>query len=180
MFPPALRTSYSMPDTMRDNMKKLSQIFSDDIDISLRPTEKTLQMSQLTYDNEEKYGFAYSEEEMAKMNFFNVNAFWHIGISDPYPDESTIVEAQNQLLGDEEFTLEKLVYPKQRYAKGVIPMQIYIPSKQVMLKIIRACIGCDEVGDLWFNRKTPITKISSESTTPLKSRRGTIIKKKKI
>lgn len=55
---------------------------------------------------------------METMKFFNVNSFWHIGISDPYPDESTIVEKENQLLGDKELTMDKLVYPIERYVDG--------------------------------------------------------------
>ena len=62
MFPPALRTAHNSPDKMRDNMKKLSAIFLSDIDISLRPTEKTQLLSSLTYDNEQKYEFAYTEQ----------------------------------------------------------------------------------------------------------------------
>lgn len=73
-------------------------------------------------------------------------------MSDPFPDEATVIEQDNQLLGDQKLTMENLVYPKERYKKGIIPLQIYIPSKQIMLKMIKACIGCESKEDLWFNR----------------------------
>ena len=80
-----------------------------------------------------------------------VNTFWSIGISDPFPDESTILEQENQLFGTQKFELEKYVYPTFRYIKGQSPMQIYMPSKQILLKLVRACIGCSNESELWFN-----------------------------
>ena len=48
---------------------------------------------------------------------------------------------------------EHLVYPESRYIKGMIPFVIYIPKKEMMMKMIRACFGVKKVEDLWFNQK---------------------------
>lgn len=42
------------------------------------------------------------------------------------------------------------VYADSRYRKDNSPNCIYIPSRKVMLKIMRACIGVTEEKDLWF------------------------------
>jgi len=57
------------------------------------------------------------------------------------------------MLGDKEFTAEKLIYPAYKYNKEWSPTCVYIPSKQMLLKIIRACMGVLKVEDLWFNRQ---------------------------
>ena len=46
---------------------------------------------------------------------------------------------------------DKLVYPEFRYIKGQVPYCIYIPRKEIMLKLMRACIGVTREEDLWFN-----------------------------
>jgi len=38
---------------------------------------------------------------------------------DPFPDESTVIEKDNQLLGNEPLKIDKLIYPLQRYRKDV-------------------------------------------------------------
>jgi hypothetical protein len=43
-------------------------------------------------------------------------------MSDPFPDEGTIIDKGNELVGDENLSIESLVYPKERYKKGVLPM----------------------------------------------------------
>jgi len=42
------------------------------------------------------------------------------------------------------------VYADTRYCKEHSPHCIYIPSKKLMLKIMRACIGIKNAKDLWF------------------------------
>ena len=42
------------------------------------------------------------------------------------------------------------------YRKGIIgttysPPCIYLPTRNVMFKLMRACIGVKYAGDLWFN-----------------------------
>ena len=71
-----------------------------------------------------------------------VNTFWSIGMSDPFPDESTILEQESHLFTNVEFNINNPVYPKFKYVKDQIPFMIFIPSKQFMMKLMRSCIGC--------------------------------------
>ena len=82
------------------------------IDISLRPTDKTNELSEISISNERKYGFSYSKEELNDLKSYNVNTFWSIGLPDPFPDESTVIETNNQLLGNKPLTIDKLIYPQ--------------------------------------------------------------------
>jgi hypothetical protein len=43
-----------------------------------------------------------------------------------------------------------LVYLESRYFPESSPLCIYIPKKEVMLKIMRACIGAKKTSDFWL------------------------------
>ena len=47
-------------------------------------------------------------------------------------------------------TQEDLVYRSDRYAEDFSPYVIYYPSKLVLFKLMRACIGVTNEDDLWF------------------------------
>ena len=47
-------------------------------------------------------------------------------------------------------TQEDLVYRGDRYVKGTSPYVIYYPSKLMLFKLMRACIGVEREEDLWF------------------------------
>jgi len=78
--------------------------------------------------NEKKYGFCYTKGELWDLKPFHVNTFWSIGMPDPFPDESTVIEKDNQLLGNEPLQLGKLIYPEARYRKNIHILSIYVPS----------------------------------------------------
>ena len=44
-----------------------------------------------------------------------------------------------------------LIYSNCRYTADTSPSTIYIPSVEVMFKIMRACIGITNVNDIWIN-----------------------------
>jgi len=44
-----------------------------------------------------------------------------------------------------------LAYKKSRLDQGNSPWVLYIPSNQVMFKLMWACIGVYNKSDLWFN-----------------------------
>lgn len=75
-----------------------------------------------------------------------------MGLPDPFPDESTVMDTNNCYNDpNSKFTVEDMVYPKSRYFDEYSPMIIYIPSKPMMVKIMRACMGCQSPADLWIN-----------------------------
>ena len=45
-----------------------------------------------------------------------------------------------------------LVYPESRYVEGCSPIMMFIPGKHLLFKMQRACLGCKNENDLWFNR----------------------------
>ena len=50
------------------------------------------------------------------------------------------------------WNIEDLVYPASRYIEEGSPKCIYIPSQEIMLTIMRACVGVKDPEHLWFNR----------------------------
>ena len=71
-------------------------------------------------------------------------------MADPFPDEATVADTENMTIIDEEISLDKLVYPASRYNEHH-PRPIYIPSRYLMIKMIKSCMGCRTKDDLWFN-----------------------------
>ena len=72
-----------------------------------------------------------------------ISSFWALGLADPFPDESTNIDEDNALLGQNDLCIHHLVYPKQRYVEGESPARIYNPTKHMLVKMMRACIGCE-------------------------------------
>ena len=44
-----------------------------------------------------------------------------------------------------------LVYHEKRYNPDESPKHVYVPTKELMFKMIRASIGITDIHDLWFN-----------------------------
>ena len=44
-----------------------------------------------------------------------------------------------------------LIYKIQRFSEENSPMIVYLPSKQLLFKMMRACFGCQTKEDLWIN-----------------------------
>lgn len=56
--------------------------------------------------------------------------------------------------------VNSLVYHRQRFTVDHSPVQIFIPRKELMLKMIRACVGVKMESKLWFNvQNTEYNKI---------------------
>ena len=49
-----------------------------------------------------------------------------------------------------------------------------------MLKMIRACIGCDEPEDLWLNQDPPVTEIVEEGVNKFAMRKSKLKHRKTI
>lgn len=73
-------------------------------------------------------------------------------MADPFPDESSSYDTENMCTNpNEPFSIDKNIYPDSRYCAEHSPMIIYVPSRVIMIKLMRACMGCDKPEDLWFN-----------------------------
>ena len=72
-----------------------------------------------------------------------ISRFWTIGFDDPFPnDDKNIIGSVDDIPKDMETPcrVEDHVYPHSRYVKGNSPYCIYIPCKEIFLKLMRACI----------------------------------------
>ena len=77
------------------------------------------------------------ENSFERAKSYNIWSFEQIGLYDPYPLEH--METKFYIPK----TDEDLVYRSDRYVKGNSPNSIYFPSKLVLFKIMRACIGVE-------------------------------------
>ena len=81
---------------------------------------------------------------------FNINNLETIGLPDPFPYEEKNIIAEGRLpLPDSKTGVIPNVYRPHRYMKGNSPYCVYIPNKDIMFKLMRACLKVDEVEDLW-------------------------------
>lgn len=53
-----------------------------------------------------------------------------------------------------------LAYDIDRYLEHSSPMSVYIPAPDLLFKMMRACIGCQSIKDLWIYNETfnPVTE----------------------
>ena len=82
----------------------------------------------------EEYNIKY-ESAIERAKSFNIWSFEEIGMFDPFPEEP--METNFSVPQSE----EDLVYRIDRYIDGESPKCIYVPSKLILWKIMRACIG---------------------------------------
>ena len=110
------------------------------IDISKKVTKKTTKQAKISLETEKDLGML-----KVKVRPWLINSFWNIGWPDPFPDEHT--DSDQDFLRNK----EDLVYRDSRYVDAHSPFVIYIPNENVMFKIMRACLGVDEISELWIN-----------------------------
>ena len=125
-------------------------MFFADVNIASVVTPETLEASRLSIEIEEEFGLLCPDKRYIEANPWLVHTFWSIGMADPFPDESTVMEEHNKWI-DGAFAVGAAVYPASRYTPDHSPAMLYVPSQYMMIKIIRACMGCAVPGDLWFH-----------------------------
>jgi hypothetical protein len=79
-----------------------------------------------------------------KPNSWNINSFKSIGWPDPFPDDYSSIEGG--YLKDR----FKFVYQDHRYTPDHSPFMIYIPSRHVMVKLMRSCLGIQSLDEFWI------------------------------
>ena len=134
-----------------DNLDTISHHFLKSVNISRKPLPDTIEEGKISFDFEKRYHTCINGKETINKRPWNIHSFWSLGMADPFPDESTMMDTDNQYVGPDKFNMSKLVYPKSRFTKEHTPMIIYIPSREMMIKIMRASMGCQRIEDLWFN-----------------------------
>lgn len=116
-----------------------------------RVSKETDELAAISTDFLIKYDFADNH----RLAPFTINSFAQIGLSDPFPDDDQFIEGSLDDVNPDLYKMpdspEVKVYPDDRYRKGFCPYCIYIPRKEIMLKLMRACIGVRNPSELWFN-----------------------------
>jgi hypothetical protein len=84
---------------------------------------------------------------------FFINSFSIIGWSDPFPNDDNLIKGS--LDDGDGMSMPKyftdLVYSESRYIEGFSPYCIYIPKKEIMIKMMRASIAVPKIEDLWIH-----------------------------
>ena len=76
---------------------------------------------------------------------FKINSFEQLGFADPFPsDPSGLSKQQLQKFQSLPKSADKLVYPESKYVQGQFPMMIFIPRTEIVLKLMKACIGLSD------------------------------------
>lgn len=91
-----------------------------------------------------------------------------IGWSDPFPKAITIgkdipnvsrqkvrtynkwLKTKNEKMDSNILEKSGMAYADSLYVSDRSPMCIYMPSNEVLFKLMRACIGCEKIEDLWI------------------------------
>lgn len=136
-------------DLVLSRINKLVQ----SLDFNCRPSPKTRLISGIT----PKLLMRYNIIDKEKKGFL-VNSWPTIGWVDPFPEDAR-KENKDQPRSKRQAASVRLLrgasdlaYPESRYLKSYSPYAIYLPSKENMLKMMRACLMCKDSTELWINR----------------------------
>ena len=89
---------------------------------------------------------------------FLIQRFITVSFPDPYPqDDINILGSVDDTPDDLKLpeNPEDRVYPDSRYHAHESPFCIYIPCREVMLKLMRACIKVKDANELWVMKNRP-------------------------
>ena len=114
------------PNTIKHDPQQLEDIISDRVDYFSREFESMNKMILTNSKFDEKKLGDYNLVQ--EPNTYLISSFESVGLPDPFPRKET---ANN---------FPEHGYPSERYCHGTSPSCIYIPTKQLMIKIMRACI----------------------------------------
>ena len=95
---------------------------------------------------EETYGITCT------LNPYNVNYFSQLGWVDPFPNEDDPPINHKHDFKKVPWVPADIIYPLTRFHPKDTPMIIYIPSKEIMFKMMRACVNCKTPEELWVNQ----------------------------
>ena len=121
-------------------------MYGKDLNQNERPNAVTRKFQTVDPELTDFLGMNDIEIEPKK---FNINSFSQIGMVDPFPFENKY-EREHPLVVP--VSINDMVYDYKRYYPANSVPQIYIPRKELMYKLMRACMGVEDASELWFNR----------------------------
>ena len=118
------------------------ELLYDQMKQNQKPTTLTYYNTQLSFNFRKNYPMFFGPAPPSA-----IHSFEQVGICDPYKQELGSGKVLRPKVADD------LVYPKERYHRPrQSPRCIYFPTRQLMLKIMRACVDVKTESDLWYNR----------------------------
>ena len=88
------------------------------------------------------------------MRSYVIGSFHKIGWNDPFAHEELNSDLESEIPKPElNIEIDTPVYNLKRLVPGMSPSCLWMPKKELMVKLMRACINARTKNDLWFNRK---------------------------
>lgn len=162
------------PNKIKHNKNQLDELISEKTSFlyskiaKTKPTDETLKSSKLRPDFFKHYVYFNQKEEA-----WAIQSFHQIGMCDPFNiSEEVDLKMQRQkekatnrnfknklgsMILHKVFDLKvesELLYAESRYVVGESPKPVYLPSRKMMFKLMRACLEVKEVSSLWFRRES--------------------------
>jgi len=77
---------------------------------------------------------------------FKINSFKQINFPDPFPKENKFKSKCGPPV-----TIDDEVYDALCFRESLAPFCYYVPRKEMMFKMMRACINVESPDQLWIN-----------------------------
>ena len=90
--------------------------------------------------------FKYAKVFDGVKKHYYLKSFEQIGMQDPFPTDKNNFDFSKGLPEDH----NDLTYHESRFMDDNSPKCLYLPSRFVMFKIMRACVDVTKVDELWF------------------------------
>jgi hypothetical protein len=65
------------------------------LNISRQPTAETIEEAKISFDFEAKHKTMVEKKSIIDASPFFIHSFWALGMADPFPDESTMIDTDN-------------------------------------------------------------------------------------
>ena len=133
------------PSSLRNSSDVLTELIEDRMrHMYGRLHELECQRPSDTWSLNDKF-YSKFDQVVTPAQSFNIYSLEQIGMPDPYPREPMEMDFEMPSKEDD------LLYAPTRYKYQVSPSTIFLPSRKVLLKIMRACIDIEDEADLWYN-----------------------------
>ena len=110
----------------------------DNMKLYQRPLPKTTEMGAV---NPQFYKNFESMLNHRKYESYYINQFWDLGWADPFPEDDKVGGMPDTADLSLPTKPDDLVYEECRYVEKYSPYCIYIPKKDLMIKLMRSCLG---------------------------------------
>ena len=150
--------------------QEVSELVDDNIEYLFQESQKNFNHFHMLDQTIEEGAFLHTKKSLSfygvkpETAIHSVNKFHQLGWSDPFPISKLKDDKDSQKNYKKKayksnikkfskecfFTDGALIYNRKRNCEDFSPMCVYIPSRDLIFKMMRACIGCEKIEDLWI------------------------------